>query len=94
MVAHIASVPIVTFRGTVISKDGAGSLGMPRAFFTGWFGLVPLESRTSARGLPVPRALGTWYTLGSSLQLALQVLFVLITRENFAKIYLMSQYIR
>lgn len=93
MVAHIASVPIVTLQGTVISKDGAGSLGMPRVFFTGWFGLVPLENRASSRGLPLPRALGTWCTLGSSVQLALKVLFFLIARENFAKIYLMSQYI-
>ena len=42
----------------------------------------------------MPRALGTWYTLGSSVQLTLQVLFFLLARENFAKIYLMSQYIR
>ena len=62
---------------------------MPCVLFTGWFGLVFLESRTSSRGLPRQAHLSMCYTLGSSVQLPLHVL--LISRENFAKIYLMSQ---
>lgn len=60
----MASFHIVTFQGKVISKDKAESLGIPCVFFTGWFGLVSLEGRTSLlRASTAELMLGMCYTL-------------------------------